>query len=294
MSKRQKILILGNGQIGSALAELYGDGATQLTRADIDFATASQKDFYKICAAHQPDVIINTIAYTKVDQAEKERELAKLVNSDVLALLAAAAKEYNALLVHYSTDYVFNGNGDKAWQESDPTQPINHYGATKLWGEKVTEASGCKHLIFRVSWVYDADHHNFLNTMLRLASEKEELSIVDDQIGAPCYACGIASATKQVLDALDSNVPSGVYHMCYGGETSWKNFAEAIFAAAKEHGQTFTLQNIKATTTASYPTPALRPQNSRLDCSKLKETFGVTLPDWKEGLTACLKVKYES
>lgn len=292
MPKKNNIIIIGNGQIGSALAELYGEQAVQLTREDIDFSIAGPRDYLALCAKYQPDIIINTVAYTKVDQAETERELARHVNGTAAGLLAAACKEYGALLIHYSTDYVFSGKGQAPWAETDVPAPINHYGATKLWGEQLIASSGCKYIILRISWVYDADHHNFLNSMLRLAAQKESLSIVDDQIGAPSYACGIAGATKQLIDKLSGSEASGIYHLSYGGCASWKEFAEAIFAHARARGAKLSIQTISAISTANYESPAVRPLNSRLDCSKLRDTFGIELPDWQDGLKSCLEVIY--
>lgn len=285
------ILIIGNGQLGSAFKAFYGEGATQIGRAEIDFATATESDFFRVFGRHQPKVVINTAAYTLVDKAEEERELAAQINGAAVGQLARACKEYGALLVHFSTDYVFNGRGEEPWKETDAPSPINWYGATKLRGEQLIQQSGCNHLIFRISWVYDDAHHNFLNTMLRLAAEREELSVVKDQIGAPCYAADIAKATKQVIEA---DAPFGIYHMCNAGSTSWHGFAGKIFASAKEHGQALTVQEVRGISSHEYPTAAARPHNSRLDCTKLEKELGITLPSWEDGLKRCMGVKYKS
>ena len=296
MTNQPTILIIGNGQLGSALSELYGSQAQQVTRADIDFATASQQDYFRLLGRFQPNIVINTAAHTQVDKAEEEQGLATQINATAPGLLARACAEYNALLVHYSTDYGFNGQGDARWKESDTPAPINHYGATKLAGEQAIEASGAAHFIFRISWVYNAVHGNFVNTMLRLGAEREELAIIDDQIGAPCYAVDIAQATKQILDQVKNTLPeapSGIYHMCHSGEVSWHGFAQFIFEQARAYGQTLAIQRIKPIPTSEYPTLATRPHNSRLDCSKLANTFGITLPSWQEGLQHCMARKYQ-
>lgn len=295
MVQTRKILIIGNGQLGSALAELYGDGAQQVTRAQLDLAKAGAADYDRLLRDLRPDIVINSAAYTAVDKAEEQRDLAMQVNAHAVGLLADSCRDHQALLVQYSTDYVFDGSGDTSWQETDQTAPVNYYGASKLAGEQRIQQSGAAHLIFRISWVYDAHHANFLNTMLRLAAERDTLSIINDQIGAPCYAADLATGTKAVLDQLGESlaeVPSGVYHMCSQGLTSWHGFASEIFAQARQRGQALAIQNLKAIPTTDYPTPAARPLNSRLDCSKLKNTFNVELPSWQDGLARCMEEKY--
>lgn len=295
MKQSPRILIIGNGQLGSAFAELYGAAAAQITRADLDFSSATEGDYFRIFGKHQPNIVLNTAAHTLVDKAETERELAAQINSTAVGLLAKACKEYGAQLIHYSTDYVFDGRAEQPYTETDATNPINWYGATKLRGEQLIQASGCAYAIFRISWVYDAHHHNFLNTMLRLGAQRDVLSVVNDQIGAPCYAGDIAFATKEIIDHAKNNLPGasdGVYHMTHGGETSWYGFAQEIFTQARSYGQVLKIHTLETTTTAEYPTPAIRPLNSRLNCNKLRDTFNIVLPSWQDGLKRCMENKF--
>jgi dTDP-4-dehydrorhamnose reductase len=243
-----------------------------------------------------PHIIVNPAAYTAVDKAESEPDLARAVNASAPGVLAEEAARLGALLVHYSTDYVFNGSGAvldsgeaRPWREDDDCGPLNVYGATKLAGERAIQASGCRHLIFRTSWVYGARGSNFLLTMRRLMRERPELKIVADQIGAPTWCRDLAEATAQVLSQIGSPMgvdtePWGVYHMSNAGETSWHGFAEAIQ----------TLDGVDATArlaaipSSEYPTPAQRPLNSRLDNDKLERTFGLRLRDWRAALALCV------
>ena len=294
MTARAPYLIIGNGQIGSALADKLGGDAAQVTRDALDLATATDADYRALLEKHQPSIVINAAAYTAVDKAESERELAMQINGNAPGLLANACAEQNTLLIHYSTDYVFDGTGKTPWTESDAPSPINYYGETKLAGERAIEASGAAHLIFRVSWLYAKEGCNFVNTMLKLGTERESLSIVVDQIGAPCYAEDIADATieiaKQYLGKPDG-LASGVYHMCNGGETSWYDFALEIWDHANRY-ESMLVRNVKAIPTAEYPTPAARPRNSRMNCNKLRHTFDVSLPHWKGSLLRFMEKKY--
>jgi len=242
---------------------------------------------------HQPTVIVNAAAYTAVDKAETEQDLAMAINGTAPGVLAEEARALNALLVHYSTDYVFNGSGIRPWQETDTPDPVNVYGKSKLAGDLAIQASGCEHLIFRTSWVYGARGNNFLLTMLRLSQQGSELSIVDDQIGAPTTSECIAQATSDVLaqvlmpagKGIDGR--SGVYNLSNGGETSWCGFARAIFASAAPLLGT-PQAAVKAIPTSDFPRPAPRPMNSRLSAAKLKLEFGITLPHWEHGLALVL------
>lgn len=290
------ILILGRGQVGAAMnacAAKHGLVPHVLNRDTCDLATISAADLTAHINAINPVCVINAAAYTQVDKAEGEgRAEAFAVNADVPAMLAEVCKSLGLLLVHYSTDYVFDGSGQAPKRETDALCPINAYGESKAKGEQAVQAAGGQYLIFRTSWVYDAHGANFLNTMLRLAKEREVLIVVDDQIGAPTYAGDIAEATLNAVRTARAKGTSGIFHMVGSGETSWYGFAEAIFATAREHGETLALKTLNAIQSSAYPTPAKRPLNSRLDGRKLQTTFGITLPPWQEGLRACMKERY--
>ena len=239
--------------------------------------------------AIQPDVIVNPAAYTAVDQAEEESALAMKVNADAPAELAIAARRNRALLVHYSTDYVFDGKGDQPYTEDDRAYPIGSYGRSKLAGEQAIQSSGCDHLIFRTSWVYAARGKNFLRTIFRLAQEREELRIVADQSGAPTWARLIAETTALALcqdmaRRRQGDFSSALMHVAASGVTTWHGFATAIVAAARERGVALKCQRIVPITTADYPLPAPRPANSRLSCQRLEQRYGLTMPAWD----ACL------
>ena len=224
--------------------------------------------------ALQPDIIVNAAAYTAVDKAEAERDLAFAVNATAPRVLAEEARRIGAILVHFSTDYVFDGEKASPYVEGDPTRPINVYGESKLAGEQAIQASGCRHLILRTSWVYGPRGKNFLLTMLRLAKERSELRVVDDQIGSPTSSLAIARATPLLLE----KGAQGLYHMTAGGETSWCGFARAILERAG------VATPVVAIRTEDFPTPARRPGNSRLDCSRLQKDAGVSLESWEAQL----------
>ena len=237
----------------------------------------------------QPQVIVNAAAYTAVDKAETDRELARTVNALASQVLAEEALQLDALLVHYSTDYVFDGSGTRAWKETDAVSPINWYGATKLEGEQLIVASGCKHLILRTSWVYAARGNNFAKTMLRLAKERPALNVIADQIGAPTGAELLADiATAALQQTLLRPETCGIYHLAPAGETSWHEYAQFVIDFAREHGELLAVEAINAIPTTQYPTPAQRPLNSRLDTDKLRQTFSLHLPDWQSGVTRML------
>ena len=284
-----KTLIFGgSGQVSRAL---------QLRLPDAAVAGSTEADFTQpetVLAAlekYRPEIILNTAAYTAVDKAESEELAALQVNGLTPGVIAEWAAKHDALLVHYSTDYVFDGSGGNARNEAAPTAPLSAYGRTKLMGEREIAKAGGRYFIFRLCWVYDEDGKNFLNTMLRLGADREQLSVVADQIGAPTYAGDIAEATLQAMAKPDA--PSGIYHFCNSGETSWHGFALAIFEEAAARGQAVKVQEVKAIATADYPTPAKRPLNSRLDCRKFREVFGwAQIPDWRSALNRCMARKF--
>ena len=274
-----RILLTGrDGQVGWELQKTLAPlgELTALGPAELDLAHSELiRDFVREA---KPEIVVNAAAYTAVDNAESERDAAFAVNATAPGILAEEANRNDALLVHYSTDYVFDGTKPAPYVEKDEPNPLNVYGASKLAGERAIAASGCRHLILRTSWVYGPRGSNFYLTMLRLARERPELRVVDDQVGAPTSSLAIARATAQLLrqDAL------GLYHMCAAGETTWCGFARAILAHA---GIATPVVGIR---TEDYPTPAKRPRNSRLDCSRLSAAFGVALAPWEEQLALCL------
>lgn len=258
------ILVFGkNGQVATALREILPT-ATFLSSDQANFqnpdAVLSALDTYK------PTVVINAAAYTQVDKAETERDAALMINATTPKAIAEWCKSHNALLVHYSTDYVFDGSGEKPWVETDLPNPINYYGLSKWEGEKAIQASGCKHYIFRVSWVYSPWGSNFKKTILRLAQEREELKIVGDQWGAPTKAEDIAAETKKVVEKYLSGTPSefGLYHWRFSDYITWHQFAVDIAEEAKKAGLPLKVKSILPIPTEAYPTPAKRPKNSRL------------------------------
>jgi len=238
----------------------------------------------------RPDVVVNAAAYTAVDKAESEAAKALQINYEAPQLLAEEMQRLNGWLVHYSTDYVFDGSGETPWRESDATAPLNSYGKSKLLGEQAIEASGCKHLIFRTSWVYGAHGNNFAKTMLRLAGERDHLKIIDDQIGAPTGADLLADVCAHALHRAVFNPElGGLYHLTAAGETSWFDYARFIITNASAHGIDLKVQSISPIATSAYPTSAQRPRNSRLNTKKIKANFGLYLPIWQDGITRLLR-----
>jgi dTDP-4-dehydrorhamnose reductase len=233
-----------------------------------------------------PDVVVNAAAYTAVDRAEGDPAAAFRVNAEAPGEIAAACAARNAWLVHYSTDYVFDGSGTRPYREDDPVAPLGVYGASKLAGERAVQASGARHLIFRTAWVYAAHGHNFLRTMLRLAAERDELRVVDDQVGAPTTAGLIAEITARIL--ARGPVHSGLWHLVAEGQASWRAFAEAIFAGAHERGLLQRIPGVVPIATSDYPTPARRPAYSVLDTSRLQQDFGIRPAAWQDGLGSVL------
>jgi dTDP-4-dehydrorhamnose reductase len=239
----------------------------------------------------RPDVIVNAAAHTAVDKAESEPELARCLNATAPAALAQAAAQIGALLVHYSTDYVFNGQGDQPWQEGDATGPLSVYGQTKREGEQAIVASGCAHLIFRTSWVYAARGGNFAKTMLRLAAERERLTVIDDQFGAPTGADLIADVTAHAIRAsLQQPALGGLYHLVASGQTTWHGYASHVIAQARllQPSLALKVSEIAPVPTSAFPTPAQRPLNSRLATHKLQDAFGLVLPPWQQGVKRML------
>lgn len=290
------ILLLGaNGQVGwelrRALAPLGPVRALERAEADL----ADPDALSRAVRETAPSLIVNAAAYTAVDRAEKDEALARAINADAPGLLAEEAKRLGIALVHYSTDYVFDGAGDRPAREDDPTAPRNAYGRTKLAGEAAIRDSGCAHLILRTSWVYSMRGANFLLTVRRLAGELEKMRIVADQTGAPTWARGIAGATALTLarcgvpgDVGALAEKGGLYHMTASGETSWHGFAEAIVDWMRATGQSVRCKQVHPIPTTDYPTPAIRPANSLLDCTKLREAFGIAIPDWRDQLDLCV------
>lgn len=291
-----KILLIGkNGQVGWELnRSLLHLG--QITALDRSAADLSQpEDLRKTLTDIRPDVIVNAAAYTAVDKAEKETELAMTINGVAPGVLAEEAKRYNALLVHFSTDYVFDGTKDNAYAESDAPSPVNVYGRSKLAGEQAIQTSGCDYLIFRTSWVYASRGRNFLLTILKLARERDSISIVGDQFGTPTWAKLIAGTTSHCIGlALMrrqlNQFNSGLFHLASAGSTTWHGFAEAIIDIAID---SLALQSkigkISAIPTVEYPTPAKRPKNSQLTSRNLENEFNVVMPDWKTCLRLCIE-----
>ena len=280
----KRILLLGaGGQLGMQLKQALAGNVdlTALARTDLDFSSAAA-----IRAAIRdanPEIVINAAAYTAVDKAESEPEPARLVNAVAPGVIAEELAKTSGWLIHYSTDYVFDGSGVKPWIETDPTGPLGVYGQTKLDGELAIAAAGCNHIILRTSWVYAAEGRNFLHTMLRLGRERDQLKVVDDQIGAPTTAEALTEATQAVLRQLSvaGEDTSGIYHLACAGETSWCGFAKAIFADFASRQKP---PEVLPIPTEAYPTPAKRPRNSRLNCDKFVRKFGFQMPAWQDAL----------
>lgn len=237
----------------------------------------------------KPDVIVNAAAHTAVDKAESEPEFAQLLNAASVEAIAKEAAQIGAWVVHYSTDYVFPGDGETPWRETDATAPLNVYGQTKLDGEKVLQAHCAKHLIFRTSWVYAGKGNNFAKTMLRLAKERTELSVINDQVGAPTGAELLADCTAHAIrTALVKPEVAGLYHLVASNTTTWYEYAALVFAQAREAGIELAIEKLNAVPTSAYPTPAKRPQNSRLNTEKFQRNFDLVLPSWDVGVKRML------
>ena len=295
-----KLLVTGaTGQVGWELARSLmplGE-VVALDRAACDLADPQAAA--AVVAGYAPDVIVNAAAYTAVDKAESEPELAHRINADAVGALADTARELGALLVHYSTDYVFDGSKSAPYTEADPTAPLNVYGASKLAGEQAIAASGCDYLLLRTTWVYAARGQNFVATMLRLFAEREQLRVVGDQHGAPTWARNIADATAGLICWAQAATAAGdpvqrVYNLSAAGETTWHGFAEEIHRLAVQRwpDHPWKLREIEAIPTSAYPTPAARPHNSRLDGTLLAEETRVVMPHWRDALVRCLEDRH--
>ena len=290
------ILLLGkNGQVGWELQRslaLLGS----VTALDFD-STEHCGDFAQPAAiadtvrALRPDVIVNAAAHTAVDKAEAEPALARLLNATTPGVLATEAARLGALLVHYSTDYVFDGSGHRPWVETDVPAPLSVYGSTKLEGEQLIAQSGAHHLILRTSWVFAARGGNFAKTMLRLAQERERLTVIDDQWGAPTGADLLADATAHAIRHLAQRPQDGgLYHCVAAGETNWHQYAQAVLALATQlqPAMVFKANEVAPVPTSAFPTPAQRPHNSRLNTARLQANFGLKLPHWRDGVARML------
>ena len=291
-----KILLFGKGgQVGWELQRSF---------APLGELVALEADSQEMCGdftnlegiaqtirAVAPDIIVNAAAHTAVDKAESEPELSRTINALAPGVLAREAKRNGAWLVHYSTDYVFDGSGDTPWLETDPTGPLSVYGKAKLEGEEAIRATGCQHLIFRTSWVYAARGGNFAKTMLKLAQERDSLKVINDQIGAPTGADLLADVTAHAIrTALQRPDVSGLYNLVASGQTSWHGYASFIIDFARQAGVEIKVvsEAIQPVPTSAFPTAAKRPMNSRLDTSKLQNTFDLNLPHWQSGVTRML------
>ena len=281
-----KILVIGSkGQLGQCLNDQLA-----ITEHDVVYTSRGQIDIaeFEVTKAQMleisPDIVINATAYTAVDKAEEERQAADRINHLAVANISNICVQLDCWLIHVSTDYVFDGNSEVPYKEDNPTNPQGVYGDSKLKGEVAIEASGCKYLIIRTAWVYSEYGNNFLKTMLRLGADRDELSIVGDQIGCPTYAQDIAKSIVSILSCLDlKDSSSGIYHYCGDEPCSWYDFARAIFLEAEVQGLK-TPSYIKSITTADYRTPAIRPAYSVLDCTKVESVFDVTQSNWRDGI----------
>jgi dTDP-4-dehydrorhamnose reductase len=292
-----RILLLGaDGQLGTelrrSLPALGGELVAATLSGAIGDAACETADFSRpdtlpaLLARIAPDIVVNAAAYTAVDRAEQEVELVFRINAEAPDVLAAACASRGAAFVHYSTDYVFDGQGARPYREDDATAPLGVYGASKLAGEVAVQASGARHMIFRTAWVYAAHSNNFMRTMLRVGAERDALRVVADQVGSPTPAGLLADVTARALRT--PGAPSGLWHLTPTGQASWHGFAEAIFEGAVARGLLPRAPRVEAIATADYPTPAARPAYSVLDCSALRRDFGIALPDWRDGLAATL------
>lgn len=299
LSGKTKVLLTGfTGQVGSEIADRLPPNYELILarREGEEFLDLSNfAAVRELIREIKPDIIINPAAYTAVDKAESEPELAAMINAEVPRVLGEEAKKINSLLVHFSTDYVFNGDAKHApWKETDLPDPLNVYGKTKLAGERFIAESKCRYLIFRTSWVFGVHGHNFVKTILRLAAEKEVLTIVNDQIGAPTSAGFLADMTWAAVERVrlsegNSEALLGLYHLTCAGECSWYEFASEIIRITRQKHQHLKVNDITGIPTSAYKTPAVRPLNSRLDCSRFEKVFGRARFDWKTALEAVLQ-----
>ncbi|MFK3972703.1 dTDP-4-dehydrorhamnose reductase [Pseudomonas sp. NPDC087358] len=289
MSRPPRILISGqHGQVSQALQQSLKDLGELIVLGRERLDLSQPESIRAVVREVKPDLIINAAAHTAVDQAQSEPELALAINGTSPGIFAEEAAALGIPFIHYSTDYVFDGSKDGMWNEADAPNPLGVYGSSKLAGEQAIAAAGGQYLVLRTSWVYSLTGRNFLLTMQRLLQEREKLSIVADQIGAPTWAGTIAQSTRELIERWRDSTPGawGVYHLTASGQTSWFGFAQAIGEQLTKAGKPCaTLEPIPS---SAYPTPALRPLNSRLDCSLLQRQWGVTQPDWHDALLECL------
>lgn len=289
------IVVFGcQGQLGQALKEQIGEAHEHvfLSRDSADYCgdVTDTAGITQTLMDLRPEIIINAAAYTAVDKAESEPAVAEAVNAKSVGAIAQIAAKLDSLLVHYSTDYVFDGSGNSRWKETDTCAPLSVYGKTKLAGEAAITTSGAKHFILRTSWVYSSHGNNFLKTMLRLADTKEEIQVVSDQWGAPTHVDYLATTTLDLINLATPGFGSesksapawGIYHCAPKGETNWFEYARLVINTAKAHGAASSCKKITPITTANYPTPARRPLNSRLDTSKLQAVLRATPPNWED------------
>jgi dTDP-4-dehydrorhamnose reductase len=293
-----RILLFGkNGQVGwelqrslAPLGEVVALGSAGEAGLCGDFTDL--EGLARTVMQVRPDAIINAAAYTAVDKAESEAGLARTVNAAAPHVLAEAARQVGAALVHYSTDYVFDGSGSKPWTERDPTAPLSVYGRTKLEGEQGIVQANPRHLILRTSWVYGARGGNFAKTMLRLARERERLTVIDDQVGAPTGADLLADVTAHALRGLlADHSKAGTYHVAAAGEASWYSYARFVIGQAQQGGADLKagVEQVAPVATTAFPTPARRPHNSRLDTARFRAAFGLSLPAWEAGVARMLQ-----
>ncbi|MDQ0073975.1 dTDP-4-dehydrorhamnose reductase [Variovorax boronicumulans] len=292
-----KLLLLGKGgQVGwelqRSLAPLGELVALDFDSTDFHADFSRPEQLAETVLKVRPDVIVNAAAHTAVDKAESEPEFARKLNATSPGVVAEAAQQIGALMVHYSTDYVFDGSGSKPWKEDDATGPLSIYGSTKLEGEQLVAKHCAKHLIFRTSWVYAARGGNFAKTMLRIAKERGKLTVIDDQFGAPTGAELLADITAHAIRAtLQDPSKAGLYHAVAGGVTTWHGYARFVIEQAKAAGVELKAgpEAVEPVPTTAFPTPATRPHNSRLDTTKLQSTFGLVLPEWQSGVARMLR-----
>ena len=288
------ILFFGkNGQVGwelqRALLPLGRITAVDFDSTDYCGDFSNPEGVAETVRQLKPDVIVNAAAHTAVDKAESERDFAELLNATSVAAIAKEAEALGAWLVHYSTDYVFDGSGEKPWVETDQTAPLNVYGETKLAGEKALQANCARHLIFRTSWVYAGKGNNFAKTMLRFAKERTEMSVINDQFGAPTGAELLADCTAHAIRvALKQPDVAGLYHLVASGVTTWHDYAALVFDEARKAGIELAITTLNAVPTRAYPTPARRPNNSRLNTDKFQQNFDLVLPAWETGVKRML------
>lgn len=287
-----KVLITGaQGQVGKELTQIAnkkGFDVIAAGRAELDITQTQNVEDY--ITQYQPDIVINAAAFTAVDKAESERDLAFAINRDGAKNIASACKKQNIPLLHISTDYVFDGTKSKSYSEDDSISPLGVYGESKWQGEEAIRKNLSDYLILRVAWVFGAQGNNFVKTMLRLGNDRDELNVVADQFGGPSPAKNIAQTLINLVEQYQKNntLAWGTYHYCGNSKTTWYDFAKEIFKQAFESGLLIKQIKVNPITTAEYPTAAKRPGNSMLDCSKLKKTFGIEMPEWKEALKLVL------